>query len=71
MRRSTLYIPVKKERNPLFFENKIKTINHNDLILSGIHIHPWPHVSCKLGNANDIQINKVIAMILVKEAKIV
>ena len=56
-----------KKNGTLYFSNKFKTINHIDLILSGIHIHPWPLVSCKFGN--NIQRNKVIAMILVKEAK--
>ena len=51
----------------LYFANKIKTIDHIGLILSEIHIHPMLHVSCKFGN--DIQINKVIAKILVKDTK--
>ena len=48
----------------LEFANKIKTINRIGLILSGIHIHPMPHISCKFGN--DIQRNKATVMILVK-----
>ena len=56
-----------KKNRTLYFSNKIKTIDHNDLIFSGIHIHPWPHVSCKFGY--DILRNKVTAMILVKHAK--
>ena len=51
------------------FANKIKTIDHINLILSGIHIHPRPHVPCKF--SNDILRNKATVMILVKEAKIV
>ena len=53
----------------LDFANKIKTIDHIGLILSRIHIHPMPQVSCKFGN--DIRRNKATVMILVKEAKIV
>ena len=56
-----------KKNGTLYFSNKIKTINQNDLNLSGIHFHSWPHVSYKSGN--DTQRNKVIATILVKEAK--
>ena len=51
----------------LDFANNIKTIDHIGLILSGIHIHPMPHVFCKFGN--DIQKIKVIATILVKDTK--
>ena len=58
-----------KKNGTLYFSNTIKTIDHIDLILSGIHIHPWPCVSCKFGK--DIQRNKVKATILVKEAKTV
>ena len=58
-----------KKNGTLYFSNKIKIINHNDLILLGIHIHPWPHVSYKCGS--DIQRNKDIATIIVKEAKTV
>ena len=50
-------------------DKKIKTIDHFDLILSGIHIHPRPHVTCKFGK--DIQRNKATVIIIVKEAKIV
>ena len=54
--------------NGTLFSNEIKTIDHIDLILSGIHIHSMLHVSCKFGN--DIQIfNKATVMILAKEAK--
>ena len=44
-----------KKNGTLYFSNKIKTVNHIRLMLSGIHIHPWPHVFCKFGN--DIQRN--------------
>ena len=57
-----------KKNGTLYFWNTIKTIDHIDLILSGINIHPWPHVSCKFGN--DIQRNKVKATILVKDTKL-
>ena len=60
-----VYRPVKKN-GALYYSNKNKTIDHNDLNLSGIHIYSWPHVSYKSGN--DTQRNKVIATILVKEA---
>ena len=44
------------------------TINHIDLILSGVHIHSMIHVSCKFDN--DFQIfNKATVIILVKGAK--
>ena len=42
-------------------------IDHNGLILSGIHIHPMFHVSRKFGN--DILKNKVIATIFVTDTK--
>ena len=51
----------------LDFANKIKTIDPTGLIFSGIHIYPMLHVSCKFGN--DIQKNKVIATIFVKDTK--
>ena len=57
-----------KKNGTLYFSNKIKTIDHIDLILSGNHIHLMRHVSCKFGY--DIQIfNKATVMILVKEEK--
>ena len=52
----------------LDFLNKIKTIDHIGLILSGIHIHPMPPVSCKFGN--NILKNKVIETIFVKDTKL-
>ena len=55
-----------KKNGTLYFSNKIKTIDHIDLILSGIHIHSMFHVSCKFGN--DIH-NKARVIILVKGAK--
>ena len=39
-----------KKNVTFYLSNKIKTINHNDFIHSGILIHPWPHVSCEFGN---------------------
>ena len=56
-----------KKNGTLYFSNKIETINHIDLILSWIYIHPWPHISCKFGN--EIQRNKVMTTILVKDTK--
>ena len=53
----------------LDFVNKIKTIDHISLVLSRIHYHPMPQVSCKFGN--DIRRNNATVMIQVKEAKIV
>ena len=58
-----------KRPEPSIFSNKIKTIDHIDLIFSGIHIHPWPHVFCEFGYDN--LRNKVTATILVKHAKTV
>ena len=56
-----------KKNGTLYFSNKIKTIDHIDLILSGIHIHSMLHVSCKFDN--DIQLfNKAAVMILLKGA---
>ena len=49
----------------LDFANKIITIDHIDLILSGINAHVFYKFS------NDIQINKDTVMILVKETKTV
>ena len=63
-----LYRPV-HTNGTLNFANKIINIDHIDLILSGIHIHSMPHVSCKIGN--DIQRYKATVMILVKKAKII
>ena len=37
-------------KGTLDFATKIKTIDHIGLILSVIHIHPMPYVSCKFGN---------------------
>ena len=42
-----IYTYLFKNNGTLYFSNKIKTVNHIDLILSGIHIHPWSRVSCK------------------------
>ena len=56
-----------KKNGTLYFFNKIETVNHIDLIFSGIHIYPCPHVSCKFGY--DIPRNKVTATILVKDTK--
>jgi len=42
-------------------------IDHINLILLGIHIHSRPPEACKFGN--NIQRNKVIATILVKDTK--
>ena len=56
-----------KKNGTLYFFYTIETINHIDLIFSGIHIFPCPHVSCKLGY--NIPRNKVTATILVKDTK--
>ena len=53
----------------LNFANEIITIDHIDLIISGINAHLMIHVFCKFGN--DIQRNKATVMILVKETKTV
>ena len=58
-----------KKNGTLYFFDTIETINHIDLIFSGIHIFPCPHVSCKLGY--NIPRNKVTATILVKDTKTV
>ena len=62
-----LYTDLFIKNGNLDFAKKIKTIDHIGLVLSGIHIHPMPHVSCTFGN--DIQKIKVIATILVKDTE--
>ena len=64
-----LYTDLFIKNGTLDFANKIKSIDHIGLILSGIHNHPMPHASSKF--VNDIQRNKATVMILVKDAKIV
>ena len=54
-----------KKNGTLYFSNKTKTVDHINLIPSGIHIHVMPHVSWKF-----VKRNKAIVMFLVKEAKI-
>ena len=52
----------------LDFANKIITIDHIDLIISGFNGHLLIHVFCKFGN--NILKNKGIEMIFVKDTKL-